>query len=343
MHWRLGADLEVGTTLFPMKPDETSWALPPEVRPDPDRLGFDVEEALNAMVWLSVRVPDEAYTAPLLGTERIGNGCVIGEDGLVLTIGYLITEAQTIWITDHRGRTVPGHALGVDFASGLGLVLPAMPLDAPVLARGSSAEVDVGDELLVLGHGGIGHALAARLDERKTFAGYWEYVLDGALYTSPAHPRWSGSAVLDLQGRLIGIASLLMQEPGPDGPKQMNMSVPVDPLEPILNDLRRHGRPSRPPRPWLGFFVQEHEGRLIVGGLAMRGPAVRAGIEVGDEIEAVAGRRVKSLVELFRGIWAQGPAGTLIDLTLRREGQPRDMRVESIDRDSILWRPRGLN
>jgi S1-C subfamily serine protease len=326
-----------------MKPDETPWTLPPEVRPEPSRLDFDLDAALNALVWLSVRVPDEAYTAPILGSERNGNGCVIGADGLVLTIGYLITEAQTIWITDHCGRTVPGHALGVDFASGLGLVLPAMPLDAPALARGPSAEVAIGDDLLVLGHGGIGHALAARLDERKTFAGQWEYVLDDALYTSPAHPQWSGGAVVDMRGRMIGVGSLLVQEAGPDGAKHMNMAVPVDLLEPILDDLRRHGRANRPPRPWLGFFVQEHEGRLVVGGLATRGPAARAGIEPGDEIEAVAGQRVKSLVDLFRGIWALGPAGTPIALALRREGRPRDVRVESMDRDSILWRPKGLN
>ena len=326
-----------------MNPDETSWALPPEVRPEPGRLAFDLDAALDAMVWLSIRVPDEAYTAPLLGTERIGNGCVIGHDGLVLTIGYLITEAQTIWITDRRGRTIPGHALGVDFASGLGLVLPAMPLGAPALVRGPSAEVAIGDELLVLGHGGIGHALAARLQERKTFAGYWEYVLDDALYTSPAHPRWSGSAVVDRQGRLIGVGSLLVQEADTDGARQANMSVPVDLLEPILDDLRRHGRPNRPPRPWLGFFVQEHEGRLVVAGLATRGPAARAGIEAGDEIEAVAGQHVKSLVELFRAIWAQGPAGASIVLTMRRAGRPHDVRVASIDRDSILWRPKGLN
>ena len=299
-----------------MKTDETSWALAPEVRPDPGRLDFDLDAALNAMVLLSASVPEEAYTAPILGRERNGNGCVIGDDGLVLTIGYLITEAQTIWITDHRGRSVPGHALGVDFASGLGLVLPAMPLDAPALARGRSAEVA---------------------------AGYCEYVLDDALYTSPAHPHWSGGAVVDMRGKLIGVGSLFLQEEGQDGAKHMNMAVPVDLIDPILDDLRRHGRPNRPPRPWLGFFVQEHEGRLVVGGLAMRGPAARAEVELGDEIEAVAGQRVQSLVELFRGIWAQGPAGTPINLSLRREGRARDVRVASIDRDSILWRPRGLN
>ena len=326
-----------------MKPDESTWALPPEVQPERSRLGFDLDAALNSMVLLSARVPDEAYTAQILGTERSGNGCVIGADGLVLTIGYLITEAQTIWITDHRGRIVPGHALGVDFASGLGLVLPAMPLDAPPLARGASAAAAIGDDLLVLGHGGIGHALAAKLDERKAFAGYWEYVLDDALYTSPAHPQWSGGAVVDMRGRLIGVGSLLVQEGGQDGVKRMNMAVPVDLLEPVLDDLRRYGRPNRPPRPWLGFFVQEDGARLAVGGLTTRGPAARGGIELGDEIEAVAGQRVKSLAGLFRAIWAQGAAGTSIALTLRREGQLHDVRVASIDRDSILWRPQGLN
>lgn len=326
-----------------MKPEETLWALPPEARPDPGRLGFDLDAALDAMVWLSTEVPEEAYTAPILGTERQGNGCVIGVDGLVLTIGYLITEAQTIWITDHRGRSVPGHALGVDFASGLGLALPAMPLEAPALARASSADAAVGDELLVLGHGGIGHALAARLDGRRTFAGQWEYVIDGALYTSPAHPQWSGAAVVDLRGRLIGTGSLLVQEAGPEGGVRMNMSVPVELLDPVLDDLRRHGRPERPPRPWLGFYVQENEGRLAVVGLTTRGPAAQAGIELGDQIEAVAGQRVQSLAELFRAVWAQGPAGTAIALGLRRDGRSRDVRVASIDRDSILWRPRGLN
>ena len=175
----------------------------------------------------------------------------------------------------------------------------------------------------------------------KTFAGYWEYVLDDALYTSPSHPRWSGAAVVDMRGRLIGVGSLLVQEAG--GAKGMNMAVPVELLEPILDDLRHYGRPNRPPRPWLGFFVQEDGERLAVGGLTTRGPAARGGIELGDQIEAVAGKRVNSLVGLFRAVWAQGPAGTPIALTVRREGQLHEVRVPSIDRDAILWRPQGLN
>lgn len=353
-----------------MAETRTSWAFPPALRPKRDGLGFDLDAALGAMVLLSVRIPDEAYTASILGTERYGYGCVIGDDGLVLTIGYVITEAQTIWITNHKGRTVPGHVLAVDFTSGLGLVLPAMPLGTVPLPRGRAADVGIGDDLLVLGHGGIEHALAAQLVARQTFAGYWEYVLDDAIYTAPAHPQWGGTAVVDAKGRVVGVGSLLVQQVVNSGDEgndddgdddddddddgdddgddegnttRVNMSVPVELLEPVLDDLRRRGRPDRPPRPWLGFFVQEHEGRLVVAGMASKGPAARAGIEPGDQIEAVAGQRVDSLVKLFRSIWAQGEAGATITLDVRHEGKPRRVHVPSIDRDTILWRPRHLN
>ncbi len=324
----------------------TSWAFPAEMQPSRDRTAYDLDAALGAMVQLSVQIPDEAYTAGILGTERQGYGCVIADDGLILTIGYVITEAQTIWITDHRGQTFPGHALAVDFPSGLGLVVPAMPMRIHPLARGRAGDVAIGDELVVMGHGGSAHALTTHLVARETFAGYWEYVLDDAIYTAPAHPQWGGSAVVDAQGRLVGIGSLLVQQQtadAKDGDSRVNMSVPVELLEPVLDDLRRHGRTDQRPRPWLGVFVQEHEGRLVVGGLTTRGPAARAGIEPGDEIDAVAGQRVDSLADLFRRIWAQGPAGTAIELSVSREGEHRNLAVTSIDRDSILWRPKGLN
>ncbi len=299
------------------------------------------------MVSLSARIPDEAYTADLLGTERHGYGCVIGDDQLVLTIGYVITEAQTIWITNHRGQSVPGHVLAVDFASGLGLVLPAMPLNTAPLPRGRAADVAIGDPLLVLGHGGVEHALSTHLVARQTFTGYWEYVLDDAIYTAPAHPQWGGTAVVDAQGRIVGVGSLMVQQitEGSDegDATRVNMSVPVELLEPVLDDMRLHGRPNRPSRPWLGFFVQEHQGRLVVAGLATKGPAARAGIEQGDTIDAVGGQHVNTLADLFRAVWATGPAGTTITLDVHRDDKPHTVQVPSIDRDTILWRPKNLN
>jgi S1-C subfamily serine protease len=232
-----------------MKTDSPAWAFPRQMQPKRDGLGFDLDTALAAMVRIDALIPDEAYTAGILGTERQGYGCVIGDDGLVLTIGYLITEAQTIWLTGHQGHTVPGHVLAVDFASGFGLVLPALPLRAKPLARGASRKVGVGDDLVVLGHGGIDHALATRLVAREVFAGYWEYVLDDALFTSPAHPQWGGTAVLDSSGALVGIGSLMMQQLVDGEGARVNMSVPTDLLDPVLDDLVTHGRSQRPARP----------------------------------------------------------------------------------------------
>jgi len=262
----------------------TIWAFPPDLQPSPDEVAFDLKRALDAVVSVRAEIPDEAFTASILGTERTGNGVVIREDGLVLTIGYLITEAQTIWLTNNAGAAVEGHPMAYDQASGFGLVLPLRPLAAPALPRGRSASVQVGQTVYVIGHGGRAHALKARLVSRREFAGYWEYVLDEALFTAPAHPQWGGAALLDDQGRLIGIGSLLVQESIEDEEVQGNMFVPVDLLEPIMEDLLRQGRASGPPRPWLGMYTAEMGQHLVVNALADGGPADAAGVRIGDVI-----------------------------------------------------------
>ena len=188
---------------------------------------------------LSSHIPEDGYTASMLGTERTGNGVVIRDDGLIVTIGYLITEAESIWITTHDNRVVQGHPLAYDFATGMGLVLPLGPLDAAHVTLGSAANAAVDDEVFVIGHGGRGHALKAEIFARREFAGYWEYLLDVALFTSPPHPEWSGAALLDREGRLIGIGSLFVQEAAGDEVKKGNMFVPIDVLR---ADPRRHGQ-----------------------------------------------------------------------------------------------------
>ena len=188
------------------------WSFPVEVQPQQQRLQFDLERAMRGVVLVHAEIPDEAFTAAILGTERIGHGAVIGRDGLVLTIGYLITEAESIWLTTHDGSVVPGHALAYDPVSGFGLVLPLGRLDAPCLERGSAANVAVDDEVIVIAHGGREHCLTARVIARREFAGYWEYLVEKALFTAPPHPQWGGTALLDLDGRLIGIGSLILQE-----------------------------------------------------------------------------------------------------------------------------------
>ena len=298
---------------------------------------FDVESMLSSLVSVRSHVADDALTAPVLGTERTGNGVVIDDRGLVLTIGYLVTEAHTLWITDRRGAAVPGHVLGYDQESGFGLVQALQPLPAPAMDLGVSAECDVGDPVVIAGHGGSDAIVTGRIIAKREFAGYWEYVLDEALFTAPAHPNWGGAALVGSDGRLLGVGSLLVQTVSSSGEQAgANMIVPIDLLKPILEDMKLYGRPNRPARPWLGFLVQDIGDHLVVASVYDGCPADRAGIEVGDLVVEVAGETIDGLAELFRRVWEIGPAGTEIPLTIIRDGEPRSVRLESVDRDARL-------
>ncbi len=315
------------------------WAFPERLQPRQERLRFNLDAALQSVVQVHSEVPDEAFTASALGTERIGHGIVIGPDGLVLTIGYLITEAESIWLTTHEGAVVPGHALGYDQVTGFGLVLPLGRLDTPIMERGSAASLVVGDGVTVIGHGGLEHALDARIIARREFAGYWEYLLEEALFTAPAHPQWGGTALVGEDGKLVGVGSLLVQEASGPDTIDANMFVPIDLLEPILEDMCKLGRPARAARPWLGLNATPLQGMLVVRGLTQGGPAQRAGVRLGDVLLEVAGEPVSDLAELFRKVWQVGPAGSEIAMTLGRGRNTSYVRVTSADRDDFLRKP----
>jgi len=319
--------------------ESQNWAFPDELQPRPEDFGFDLERALGAVVLIRAEVPEQAFTAWILGTERLGNGVVIRDDGLVLTIGYLITEASSIWLTTQSGAAVAGTPLAYDQPTGFGLVQPLGKLDATVLERGSSKRCAVGDDVLVAGHGGRAHALKAKLLAKREFAGYWEYLLDEALFTAPAHPQWGGSALIGRDGRLLGIGSLLVQEKITEEAEQGNMMVPIDLLDPILDDLLAAGRSGRPPRPWVGIYTTELSGHVVVAGVADGGPAERAGLQTGDILLEVEGTRVAGLADLFRKIWRLGVAGVEVPLTVVREGKGMHLSVRSIDRADLLWKP----
>jgi S1-C subfamily serine protease len=317
-----------------------NWAFPANLQPRAEEFAFDLATALDAVVGLRAEVPDDAFTASILGTERVGNGIVIRGDGLVLTIGYLITEATGVWLTANDGSAVQGYPLAYDQVTGFGLVMPLGPLGAPALPFGSIAAVDRDSPVLVIGHGGRAHALKAKIVDKREFAGYWEYVLDEALFTAPAHPLWSGAALVGADGALLGVGSLLVQERVDGESTQGNMFVPIDLLPPILDDMTRLGRPAGPPRAWLGMYVAEDDkGRLVVNGLATDGPADRAGVRLNDVVREIAGERVSSLAACFRAIWRLGPAGTVVPLTLGRSGAVVRVDVPSVDRASILRKP----
>ncbi len=318
----------------------TQWAFPENLQPNPKELEFDFESTLASAVMIRSEIPEDAFTASILGTERVGNGVVIREDGLILTIGYLITEAETLWLTTNHGTAVQGHPIAYDFATGFGLVQALGRLNVPAVQRGSATQCNVGSNVVIIGQGGREHALKAKVIAKREFAGYWEYLIDEAIFTAPAHPQWGGTALLGEDGRLLGIGSLLVQEKVDEDTTQGNMFVPVDLLEPILDDLLRRGQANRPARPWLGVYLVDTEGKLGIGGLATGGPADRAGLRSGDLIAAVAGQKVLGLADLFRKIWRLGRAGVEIPMTIIRRGAVMQVRITSADRSEFLKKPR---
>jgi S1-C subfamily serine protease len=319
------------------------------VHPRPEDYEYELDEVLGAMVGIRALVPSDAFTADILGTERVGHGALIRKDGLVLTIGYLITEAETIWLSLSGGRTVPGHVLGYDQETGFGLVQALAHLDEPSLPLGQSHEVQVGMPVVVAGSGGRSRSVAAQVIAKQEYAGYWEYLLEEAIYTAPAHPFWGGTALIGPDGQLLGIGSLQIQavsadpaHPLPHRSRQSddaNMIVPIDLLKPILNDLATIGRPNRPARPWLGLYATEIGSSVALLGAADRGPAEQAGLREGDIVLAVAGDTVSSLAELFRRVWALGDAGVAVPLTVNREGRTFEVTVRSTDRRKLLKGP----
>jgi S1-C subfamily serine protease len=319
----------------------SDWKILPDLQPRPADYEYDLDRALSSIVGLRATVPNDAFTADNLGTERTGNGVIIREDGLILTIGYLITEADQIWLHLTDGTPVPGHALAYDQESGFGLVQALARINLPILPLGQSADVMLGEPVVVGGAGGRHHSVAARIAAKQEFAGSWEYVVDEALFTAPAHPNWGGTALIGGRGELLGIGSLQLEQSREGRENEhLNMMVPIDLLKPILHDLLTLGRRNEKPRPWLGLYATEVEDRVVIVGLAKGGPAQRASLRTGDLVLSVAGQEVDDLADLYRSIWAQGPAGTEIPLLVYRDGRPIEVRVISGDRNRFLKTPR---
>lgn len=318
---------------------KTDQTIPASLQPKASEYAFDLDHALRSVVSLRATVPEDAFTASTLGTERAGSAVHI-RPGLFLTIGYLITEADTVWLSAADGRTVAGYPMAYDQETGFGVVQALGRLDLPVMELGDSEKARVGTPVIFAAAGGRRQCVAAKVAGRQEFAGYWEYLLDDAIFTAPSHPFWGGAGLVGQDGRLLGIGSLVLQQ-GQGGKRQdMNMVVPVQLLRPIFDDLLSFGRVNRPPRPWLGLYAMEDDQALVVGGLADNGPADQAGVRTGDRILSVNGEDVPDLAGLWRAVWASGPAGTPVQIRLGRGSKTAAVTVTSTDRASHLKSPR---
>ncbi len=320
------------------------WEIPTELQPKPEDVGYDLDETLNGVLGLQATIPEDAFTATTLGTERAGSGVLIRKDGLVLTIGYLITEAeldlaylralaarcrQPCWVTTRK----PGSGWSRRWAGSTCRRSNWAP----------GVRVGAGDKVVIAAEGGRRHAIAATVVARQEFAGHWEYLLDRAIFTAPAHPFWGGAGLIAADGSLIGIGSLHVQRSsGRELRRDVNMVVPIDLLPPILDDLLTYGRPNRPPRPWLGLYAAEvdDENAVVVAGMSERGPAIKSGLKPGDRILAVRDDPVSSLASFWRRVWASGQAGCEVVLQIQRDKEPITVRVPSADRTRLLKAPR---
>jgi len=293
-----------------------------------------VAGALSGVVGLRTTVPKDRRTAQTLGAEREGHGVLISDDGLIVTIGYLIMEADTVTITDIDGHERAAYIVGHDYESGFGLVRTERPIRLPPLHFGDSDTLELRSEAYVAGLGGEKATLKVKVAGRREFAGYWEYLLDNAIFTVPAYPLWGGSALIGQDGSLLGIGSLLVQEAlGPGAPAfPGNMYVPINRLKPIFQELVSKGRLATPPRPWLGLLTVEHMGQLVVGGINDGGPADRAGLQRGDILHALNGEVLDDVADFYRKLWSIGSAGTAVTLRMERDNDGFEVTVRTGDR-----------
>ena len=313
--------------------------IPRKDQPRPEDYLFDLDKALMSIVSVRSTIPEDALTARTLGPERVGHGVVISEKGLVLTIGYLVTEAESVWLVDGHGRATAGYPLGFDQETGFGLIQALGSLDLPHLEFGDSEDLVKGDNVILAGAGGRENAIKAQVTAKREFAGYWEYVLDEAIFTAPPHPTWGGAGLIGHDGKLLGIGSLFVQQVTGGDSMDCNMIVPIDLLKPILPELQKFGRVQKPARPWLGMLATEMDDKLVVAGIVDGGSAKTADVRVGDFVVGVNGAPVAELADLFRAVWALGEAGVDVPLNLIRDEDQLEISIHSVNRADLLKSP----
>ena len=292
-----------------------------------------LKDAANAVVGVQVKALANARSAQTLGVDRMGSGVVIEKDGLVVTIGYLILEAEQVDIVTNEGRTVPASVVAYDHATGFGLLRPLVPIDVKPIKLGTSSRVETTFRMLVAGAGGAENLSVATVVSRRKFAGYWEYFLEDAIFTAPPRPDFGGAALIDRHGELVGVGSLFVMDaetPGERSPG--NMFIPIDHLKPILAEMVATGRQKAGKRPWLGLNSMEEDGRIKVLRVSSDGPAELAGIVPGDIILALSGKNVQSLDEFYKRLWSAGAPGVEVTLKVLHGSDVKDVKIRSMDR-----------
>jgi S1-C subfamily serine protease len=303
-----------------------------------------LQRASDAVVGVRAVAVEDARSAATLGRARQGSGVVIDHGGLVLTIGYLILEAEQAVIVTDDARVVPARPVAYDVATGFGLLQPLVPLRIEPAPLGRSAAIDVGEPLVIVSGGEDGAVSAAELLSRRPFAGYWEYHIEGALFTAPARADHSGAALFNGRGELVGIGSLVVSDAlgRGQGRHSGNMFVPIDLLPPILPELQARGRSARSQRAWVGLNCVETEVGVRVVRVNGDSPAEIAGVEAGDRIVRIDGTDVTALDVLWKALWAGGAPEREVTLEIERGGERQTLKLQSVDRMKTLRSAQGI-
>ena len=292
-----------------------------------------LEGLVGAVVHVKTFIDPDGRTTQNLGREREGSGVIIDSSGLVLTIGYLMVEAHSAELVTPDGNSVSANIVGYDHETGFGLLRAAGPLNVRPMPMGKSADLKAEDPVLIASFGGTDMVGAARVVSRREFAGSWEYLLEDAIFTAPPHPRWSGAALINREGKLVGIGSLVVGDTsGKNDGKPGNMFVPIDRLPPILAELIAEGRTQGPARPWLGLTIEPLSGMLVVARVVPQGPAEKAGVQRGDVVVGVGGAKAESLADFYRKVWALGSAGTTVPVDVMQNSAKRRIDIPSMSR-----------
>ena len=314
-------------------------AAPAQPSPEKSPAYQHLIDAANATVTVKSKAIANARSIRTLGEERTGAGVLIAPEGLVLTIGYLILEADQVEITTARGRTIPAIVVAYDHATGFGLLRPMGPLDVTPIKRGTSSSVESLDRLMTVAGGGEDSVTVATVVSRRRFAGYWEYMIEGAIFTSPPRPDHSGAALINKEGELVGIGSLFVMDAASPGERLPgNMFVPIDLLKPILPEMIRTGQQKGGRRPWIGLSSLEEDGRIKVMRVSDDGPAAQAGIAPGDILLSMGGEKLENLPDFYRRLWESGAPGVEVQLKVLHGSEIRDVTIKSIDRTQLIRR-----
>jgi serine protease Do len=301
-------------------------------------------QAHAAVVGVQVVATEDARSAQTLGRQRAGSGVVIGPDGLILTIGYLMLEAETIQVVTQDRRSIPARPVAYDIATGFGLVQALLPLRGirPV-PLGSTEDVKAGDAVMAAIGGEDGDVATARIVSKRPFSGYWEYHIESALFTSPPIGNHSGAPVFNQRGELLGVGSLAVGDALGDGRRMPgNMFVPVDLLKPILAELRESGTTRKSRRPWLGISSTEQGGQVQIIRINGEGPAHAAGLSPGDVVLAIDGTSVTTLEGFYKKLWARPNPEDEVRLTVRHGTEVREITIKAIDRMTVIKKPAGI-